>query len=495
MPVSDAIEPHDPAQALIDAGHRWRPIPEHDPLPLHLRIALLLIITGGHLLVFWVFEQSSFVTRPPPPEQTTLVLLFPEPEPEPPPPEPEPQPQPEPPPEPEPEPQPEPEPEPEPQPEQEPEPEPEPQPAPEPEPVETPVEEPVVELPLAPAPVVEAIDVPVPVPDPEPTPSPVPVPLPLPEVAMEAPLPAPVLDRVAPPVPAAAPELAPTPRTAIEPQRVADVALAPVIDAPTVERTAPSVAVDLPRPDREKPKKTKIVIDPVTLEPIEIDEALTEGPPPPPAAAEATAERQAAETTPGSGAMQVVEVAPTGGGLAGLSLYNPDGSIDLPEQVSEDLAQSAGDDRNFGFRQPGIEEAGKFMQRRRVLEYEPTRFDKSWRPTDDLLTELLERAVEASTMTVDIPIPGSPGSKLRCQVVVLAAGGGCGIVNNNDGVVVNAGDDPATLSPEEDRQCQAWWDRIVSATSQDSWRQTRALYEFHCRKPLAKPSDMPPAKP
>lgn len=488
--MSDDIEPHDPAQALIDAGHRWRPIPAPEPMPLALRIALLLIISGGHLLVFWVFEQSSFVTRPPPPEQTTLVLLFPEPEPEPepPPPEPEPVPQPVP----QPQPQPEPQPAPEPQPEQEPEPQPEaePEPQPEPEPVETPVEEPVVELPPAPAPVVEAIDVPVP--DPEPVPSPVPVPLPLPEVAMEAPLPAPVLDRVAPPVPAAAPELAPTPRTAIEPRRVTDVTLAPVLDAPTPERTAPSVAVDLPRPDREKPKKTKIVIDPVTLEPIEIDEAPTEGPPPAPSAAEAQAERQAAEVTPGSGAMQVVDVAPTGGGLAGLGLYNPDGSIALPEQVSEDLAQSAGDDRNFGFRQPGIEEAGKFMQRRRVLDYEPTRFDKSFRPTDDLLTELLERAVEASTLSIDIPIPGSPGSKVRCQLVVLAAGGSCGIVNNNDGLVVNAGDDPATLSPEEDRQCQAWWDRIVGATRQDTWRQTRALYEFHCRKPLAKPSDMPP---
>ena len=39
--MSDALEPHDPAQALIDAGHRWRPIPEHDPLPLHLRRALV----------------------------------------------------------------------------------------------------------------------------------------------------------------------------------------------------------------------------------------------------------------------------------------------------------------------------------------------------------------------------------------------------------------------------------------------------------------------
>jgi hypothetical protein len=98
--------------------------------------------------------------------------------------------------------------------------------------------------------------------------------------------------------------------------------------------------------------------------------------------------------------------------------------------------------------------------------------------------------VEASTGSIEIPIPGSPGSKLVCTVAILAAGGGCGIKNNNDGYVVVI-DDPDTLDPEEDRQCQRWWEQIVGTSSQDVWRHTRALYDAQCRKPLAKPSEVP----
>ena len=69
-------------------------------------------------------------------------------------------------------------------------------------------------------------------------------------------------------------------------------------------------------------------------------------------------------------------------------------------------------------------------------------------------------------------------------------GGGCGIRDYNDGYVVQL-DDPATLNPEEAAQCAAWWEQIVAAETQDSWRHTRALYETHCRKPLAKDSAPP----
>jgi hypothetical protein len=123
------------------------------------------------------------------------------------------------------------------------------------------------------------------------------------------------------------------------------------------------------------------------------------------------------------------------------------------------------------------------MRRQPALVYEPTQYEQYWKPERGRLTELLEKAVESTTGTVEIPIPGSPGSKLVCTVSVLAAGGGCGIVNNNDGYVLVL-DDPNTLSPAEDKQCREWWDKIVSATSQDVWRGTRALYEAQCRKPI-----------
>jgi hypothetical protein len=72
-----------------------------------------------------------------------------------------------------------------------------------------------------------------------------------------------------------------------------------------------------------------------------------------------------------------------------------------------------------------------------------------------------------------------------CQVSVLALGGGCGVLT--PGADWNGPqDDPATLNPEEARQCAAWWEQIVGAKTQDAWRRTKQLYERECRKPLLR---------
>jgi hypothetical protein len=73
-----------------------------------------------------------------------------------------------------------------------------------------------------------------------------------------------------------------------------------------------------------------------------------------------------------------------------------------------------------------------------------------------------------------------------CTVSILALGGGCGVVT--PGADWNGPqDDPATLNPEEARQCAAWWEQIVGAKTQEAWRATRQLYERECRKPLLRP--------
>ena len=185
------------------------------------------------------------------------------------------------------------------------------------------------------------------------------------------------------------------------------------------------------------------------------------------------------------GAMVAVEPSP-----APLRLYEPDGSIALPDDVVERLADVDADSRAFEFRMPGVVESGRFLDRPPALAYQSTRFDQYWIPEKDALTRILEKAVEATTGTVEIPIPGTRGGYLVCSVSILALGGGCGVRNNSDGYVVR-GDDPATLSPEEDAQCRAWWDQIVGARDQDAWRHTRALYDSSCRKPLAS-ADAPP---
>jgi hypothetical protein len=117
--------------------------------------------------------------------------------------------------------------------------------------------------------------------------------------------------------------------------------------------------------------------------------------------------------------------------------------------------------------------------------YEPTRFDQYWEPQEDLLSEILRKAVEKTSREIRIPIPGAPNKRLVCRVSLLAAGGACGVERNGGNTVLSL-DDPKTLSPVEAAACEAWWNRIVGAATQDEWRATRALYDAECRKPLAK---------
>lgn len=169
------------------------------------------------------------------------------------------------------------------------------------------------------------------------------------------------------------------------------------------------------------------------------------------------------------------------------SLYNDDGSVRLSAQMLADLGKLRGDDRSFDFQQPGLVKAAELLRHESPIEYRATRFDRDWRPDQDLLTELLTKAVEASTTEIRIPIPGDKRAKLVCRVSILAMGGSCGVETNGGyGDILPGHDDPDTLSIEEDRACQAWWEKIITAKTQDEWRSTRKLYEQQCRKPLAR---------
>lgn len=532
--MTDPRETFDPAEALNASGHRWRPPRAPEDMPVGLRLVLLGLITVGHAVVFWVFDSSSFVVGPEPDRQVTTILIFPEPEPEiiirpepepeiiirptpepDPAPEPQPAPVPAPAPEPLPEPEPEPLPEPEPVPEPVPEPEPEPLPEPEPTPEPLPDPEPVVEPATDPNPS-EEVDLPsdvepqidstlvfVPVEDPEPAPL---AERELPasrEIAVE-PLPEVAVARERMPVSEPTPDAPPAPGR-IE---VAGPSLAPVLDpvAVSVERPA-APTVDALRPEPQRVTQPAPDIDfgdlplvaaedeaapaPVATAPVPDSVATTTSP----AAAPARADDFLAPppgAAPGGapGAMQAIDLAPAGGSL---QLYNPDGSIDLPDELRDQLKGATDDSREFSFQQPGLLDSGSFMRRQPALVYEPTRFDEYWIPEKNILTQVLEKAVEATTGTVEIPVPGKPGSKLVCTVSVLAAGGACGIRHNNDGYVVEL-DDPDTLNPQEAAQCAAWWDQITSTGSQTAWKNTRELYDFHCRKPLAKPTEVPVPK-
>lgn len=180
---------------------------------------------------------------------------------------------------------------------------------------------------------------------------------------------------------------------------------------------------------------------------------------------------------------------PAGDTVETIEIYDADGSIALPGDVAARLKAVDEGSLAFGFEQPGYLEDGAFMQRLPPLEYRATQFDKHWRPEHDLLTALLERAVAATSNEVEIPLAG--GGKLLCKVSLLAMGGSCQMASTRTTVSL---DDPATLSPEEDAQCAAWWDRLTRPGSQAEWKHTRAVYDFHCLKPREKNLDPPEPK-
>ncbi|MDQ3288297.1 MAG: hypothetical protein M3Q42_08550 [Pseudomonadota bacterium] len=100
-------------------------------------------------------------------------------------------------------------------------------------------------------------------------------------------------------------------------------------------------------------------------------------------------------------------------------LYNSDGSVRLadspgsvapgepPGTVTEEIVN--------------LDRAGTWLKRP-PIDYEPTAFDRYWRPNETLLEEWVRKSIK----TVRIPIPGT-NKHIVCQTVLLALGGGCGI--------------------------------------------------------------------
>jgi hypothetical protein len=171
-----------------------------------------------------------------------------------------------------------------------------------------------------------------------------------------------------------------------------------------------------------------------------------------------------------------------------LRLYDDTGRIALPVDFIEKYDEKNSNSMRFDFRNPDLELAGTFLKRPPAIDFNPTQFEDAWKPDQDILTELLEKAVEKTTKEIKIPVPGNPGVMLVCKVSVLALGGGCGFVPNGGygRVIPDNEDDPNTLSPREDRECQAWWEKISNTISQREWLKTKELYEITCKKPLAK---------
>lgn len=85
-----------------------------------------------------------------------------------------------------------------------------------------------------------------------------------------------------------------------------------------------------------------------------------------------------------------------------------------------------------------LDRAGTWLKRK-PYPYEPTRFDRFWRPNETLLQEWVRRGIKQ----VSIPIPGS-SKRIVCGISILQLGGGCWAEDPN----VN--EQPATARPPPD---------------------------------------------
>jgi hypothetical protein len=115
-------------------------------------------------------------------------------------------------------------------------------------------------------------------------------------------------------------------------------------------------------------------------------------------------------------------------------LYNAEGGPRLAEQpVNTGQPPGTLDDRIVD-----LDRSGTWLKRK-PTDYEPTTFDKYWRPNETLLAEWVRKGIKRMA----IPIPGT-SKRIECVVSLLQFGGGCGISDPN------LNDQPASARPPPD---------------------------------------------
>lgn len=104
-------------------------------------------------------------------------------------------------------------------------------------------------------------------------------------------------------------------------------------------------------------------------------------------------------------------------------LYNSDGSVRLAETPGS--ASPARPPGALTDEIVNLDRAGTWLKRK-PTDYEPTAFDRYWRPSETLLEEWVRKSVT----TVRIPIPGT-NKHVVCQTILLVVGGACDITDPN----------------------------------------------------------------
>jgi hypothetical protein len=161
---------------------------------------------------------------------------------------------------------------------------------------------------------------------------------------------------------------------------------------------------------------------------------------------------------------------------APLRLFRDDGALELPAEALDDLRAVLSDDRQFEYRQPGLDDARRLFSRAPAIDVQTTRFAAGWIEQKDLGTAVLESAFKAASVEVKL------GRSMTCVASLF------GVFACSWGRIGYVAElyDPATLDRDEAASCSLLWERIVDTREQREWRSLRAEFETLCRKPPAR---------
>lgn len=126
-----------------------------------------------------------------------------------------------------------------------------------------------------------------------------------------------------------------------------------------------------------------------------------------------------------------------------------------------------------------LDRSGTWLKRK-PYPYEPTAFDRFWRPNETLLQEWVRRGIRQ----VGVPIPGT-NKRIVCVVSILQLGGGCGVVDPD------LNDQPATARPPPDVPFKPYLQEGNGATPPAPGRKPPASEPFPIPPPVRAPPPVP----
>lgn len=127
----------------------------------------------------------------------------------------------------------------------------------------------------------------------------------------------------------------------------------------------------------------------------------------------------------------------------------------------EDMYAAAPPKPTAGYYTPGNGTEDDVFYRPLALEPNASAFAHAWKPGSSLLTDWLERAVNATTGTVSIPLNSK--FKLVCKASVLGVAGGCLIVRNSGTGVIVQRPPPPPWERSHRVQCRELSEKLESA--------------------------------